>query len=48
VSVTLPPAQNVTGPLGVITGAEGNAISLTVAEADVADVQPLPSTIDTV
>ncbi len=41
VSVTLPPAQNVVGPLGVIAGAGGLALTVTVSGADVA-VQPLP------
>ena len=40
VSVTLPPAQNVVGPLGVIAGAAGFA--LTTTEVDPAgEVQPL-------
>ena len=44
-SVTLPPAQNVTGPLAVTTGVEGLAFTVTVVAADPA-VQPL--TFDTV
>lgn len=47
VSVTLPPAQNVVGPLAVIVGAEGRAMMLVVVEAG-AETQPLPSTTETV
>jgi len=39
VSVTLPPAQNVVGPLGVIVGVEGFALTVTVVAALVA-LQP--------
>lgn len=41
VSVTLPPAQNVVGPLGVIVGVDGWALAVTTVGADVA-VQPNP------
>lgn len=44
-SVTLPPVQNVTGPLAVTTGVEGFAFTVTAVAADPA-VQPL--TFDTV
>jgi len=40
VNTTLPPAQKVVGPPAVIVGAEGNAVTLTVVPAEVADVQP--------
>ena len=40
VSVTEPPAQNVVDPLGVITGVDGFALTVTVVAADVA-LQPL-------
>jgi Cu/Ag efflux protein CusF len=40
VSTTLPPAQKVKGPPAVMVGAEGNAVTLTVVPAEVADVQP--------
>jgi hypothetical protein len=46
VRVTLPPAQNVVGPLGVIV-ATGVAFTVTVVAADVA-LQPLPSVTVTV
>lgn len=39
-SVTLPPVQNVTGPLAVTIGVEGFALTVTVVAADPA-VQPL-------
>jgi hypothetical protein len=44
--VTLPPAQNVVGPLGVIV-AVGNGLTVTVWLAG-ADVQLLPSVVVTV
>jgi Cu/Ag efflux protein CusF len=40
VNTTLPPAQNVNGPPAEIVGVDGNAVTLTVVPADVADVQP--------
>ena len=46
VSVTLPPAQNVVGPLGVIV-AVGKGLTVTVWLAG-ADVQLLPSVVVTV
>ena len=46
VSVTLPPAQKVVGPLGVIV-AVGNGFTVTVCDAG-ADVQPFPSVVVTV
>ena len=46
VSVTLPPAQNVVAPLGVIV-AVGNAFTVTVCDAGV-DVQPFASVVMTV
>jgi hypothetical protein len=46
VSVTLPPAQNVVGPLGVIV-AVGNGLTVTVWLAG-AEVQLLPSVVVTV
>ena len=44
VSVTLPPAQNVTGPAGVIVGVAGFAFTTTVVEP-AADGQPLTVTV---
>jgi hypothetical protein len=41
VSVTLPPAQNVVGPPGVIVGVAGSALTVTTVAADGALVQPL-------
>lgn len=35
VNVTLPPAQNVVGPLLVITGAAGKGLTVTVVETHV-------------
>jgi hypothetical protein len=46
VSVTLPPAQNVVAPLGVIV-AVGNGFTVTVRDAGV-DVQPFESVVVTV
>ena len=43
VSVTLPPAQKVVGPLGVIVG-DVVALASTVAAADIALTQPLEVT----
>ena len=40
VNTTLPPAQKVNGPPAVMVGAEGNAVTLTVVPAEVAEVQP--------
>jgi len=40
VNTTLPPAQKVNGPPAEIVGVVGNAVTLTVVPADVADVQP--------
>ena len=40
VSVTLPPVQNVRGPLGVIVGVAGSAFTVTAVGADIAEVQP--------
>ncbi len=37
--MTLPPAQNVVGPLAVITGVGGTGLTVTVTEFDVA-LQP--------
>jgi hypothetical protein len=39
VSVTEPPAQNVVGPLGVITGVAGFALTVTEVDTEVA-LQP--------
>ena len=47
VSVTLPPAQNVVGPPGVIVGVAGFELTVTVVGAEVA-LQPLPSVTVTV
>ena len=46
-SVTLPPAQNVVAPLGVIVGVAGPGVTVTTVAADVA-LQPLPSVTVTV
>jgi hypothetical protein len=46
VSVTLPPAQNVVAPLGVIV-AVGNGFTVTVRDAGV-EVHPFPSVVVTV
>jgi hypothetical protein len=46
VSVTLPPAQNVVGPEGVMV-AVGSGLTVTVCDAG-ADVQPLASVVVTV
>src|SRR5205085_2757446 len=46
VSVTLPPAQNVVAPLGVIV-AVGSGLTVTECDAG-ADVQPFPSVVVTV
>ena len=40
VSVTLPPVQNVSGPLAVIVGAEGIVLTVTVVAAEAALWQP--------
>ncbi len=45
VSVTLLPAQNVVGPLGVIVGVAGIGFTVTVVAADGALVQPLVVTV---
>ena len=47
VSVTLPPAQKVVGPPGVIVGVAGIGLTVTVVPAEVA-LQPLPSATVTV
>src|SRR5207248_730140 len=47
VSVTLPPAQNVVAPLGVIVGVAGFALTVTTVASDVA-LQVLPSVTVTV
>ena len=41
VSVTLPPEQNVTAPLGVIVGVAGVVLTVTVVAAEAALEQPL-------
>ena len=38
VKVTLPPAQNVVGPPGVMVGVAGNGLTVTVALPDTATV----------
>jgi hypothetical protein len=40
VKTTLPPAQKVNGPPAEIVGVAGNAVTVTVVPAEVADVQP--------
>jgi hypothetical protein len=45
---TLPPEQNVVGPLGEMMGAEGVGVTVTVTGAEDAEVQPLPSVTCTV
>jgi hypothetical protein len=40
VSVTLPPAQKVVGPLGVIVGVAGAGVTVTAVDADGALGQP--------
>jgi hypothetical protein len=40
VRFTLPPAQNVVGPPGVMVGAEGSGLTVTVTGAEAAEVQP--------
>ena len=45
--VTLPPAQKVVGPLGVMVGVAGSGFTVTTVGAEVA-VQPLPSVTWTV
>jgi hypothetical protein len=47
VNVTLPPVQNVVGPLAEIVGALGKGFTVMVVEA-VEEVQPLPSVTLTV
>jgi hypothetical protein len=47
VSVTLPPAQNVVAPLGVIVGVAGGGLTVTTVPLDVA-VQPAASVVCTV
>ena len=44
VSVTLPPAQNVVGPPGVIVGVAGAGFTVTVVEDDGALEQPFAVT----
>ena len=39
VRTTFPPEQNVVGPLGVIVGAAGVGLTVTVVPAEAADVQ---------
>lgn len=46
-SVTLPPWQNVSGPLAETVGVAGNGLTVTVVEA-VEDVHPFPSVTLTV
>jgi hypothetical protein len=41
VSVTLPPVQNVVGPLGVIVGVAGAGVTVTAVDAEAALGQPL-------
>src|SRR5258708_38102794 len=48
VSVTLPPAQNVVGPPGVIVGVAGIGLTVTTTAAEAALVQELPSVTLTV
>jgi hypothetical protein len=45
VNSTLPPAQNVVGPPGVIVGVGGRGFTVTVVPADGADVQPATVTV---
>jgi hypothetical protein len=40
-SVTVPPAQKVVGPLGVTDGVEGMLDTVTATGLDVAELQPL-------
>jgi hypothetical protein len=40
VSVTLPPAQNVVGPLGVMVGVGGGGLTVTGTKFDMALEQP--------
>jgi hypothetical protein len=40
VKLTLPPAQNVVGPEGVIVGVDGAAFTVTTTGAEAAEVQP--------
>jgi hypothetical protein len=40
VRFTLPPAQNVVGPPGVIVGVGGRGLTVTTTGAEAADVQP--------
>ena len=47
VRVTLPPAQKVVGPLGVIVGVAGFELTVVTVAAEVA-LQPLPSVTVTV
>jgi len=47
VSVTLPPAHNVVGPLGVIVGVGGFGLTVTTVGAEV-ELHPLPSLTVTV
>jgi hypothetical protein len=42
--VTLPPAQNVVGPPGVIVGVAGIGLTVTLVAADAALLQPLAVT----
>ena len=41
VSTTLPPAQKVVGPPGVMVGAEGSGFTVTVMAFDTGEGQPL-------
>ena len=45
VSVTLPPAQNVVGPPGVMVGVAGVGLTVTLVAADGALLQPLRVTM---
>jgi hypothetical protein len=45
VSVTLPPAQNVVGPPGVIVGVAGIGLTVTLVADDAALLQPLVVTM---
>ena len=45
VSVTLPPVQNVVGPLGVMVGVDGIGLTVTLVAVDGALVQPFVVTV---